>query len=272
MHFGEAFALLAKLSPEERQQLLADSSADCILRSAAALLISGERGLSTDDKVSWLVDSLDSAPREVRKYILEALGRCPSSRSTAFLNKMLCDPDLRLDAINALAALGDEGIVPLCEEIIRTGTDGECRSALKALSALGTPRAVAILEAALRSAPIASCREWAAFLLVLSGITTGESLLEKQLSRLQPLRLQNRGPGLEIEPDYLLITVALAQINNRAGLLALQHLLDTVQSDPKIDSQNFMNMTFGLLEMPATTAFVQWTLSMKQWIAQKLAL
>src|SRR6266581_3807249 len=99
MHFGEAFTLIGSLSPEKRKEILRDPSADLILRSASALLLASDRNLALECKVQWLLESWDSAPLDLRKRILEALGRCAAPESNAFLKEKLLDPDYRLDAI-----------------------------------------------------------------------------------------------------------------------------------------------------------------------------
>ena len=274
MQLGEAFTRLGSLSPEERREVLADQFANVILRGVAALLIADHRDLALDHKVCWLLKSWESAPLEVRKYILEALGHCASPQSIAFLKEKLSDPDLRLDAINALATLSDQDILPVCEELVRAGTESECRSALKALSALGSYDSTAVVVAALQSSPFESCRQWAAYLLALNGLKTGESLLEERLSSLQPLRVESQESAsqerLGIEPDYLLTAIALSWIKNKNGLIALEQLLDTLESNQNVDRQFLFNMTLGIVGMSATTSFEEWKVVMQQWIDERL--
>jgi hypothetical protein len=274
MHFGDAFTRLGNRSSEELRQVLADQFADVFLRAAAALIIAKRRDLAMDRKVCWLLESWDSAPLDVHKYILEALGHCPSPQGIALLKEKLSDADLRLAALDGLATIGDEGILPVCEQLIRSGTECECRSALSALMTLKTPAALGLVEATLQSAPSESCRQWAAFLLALNGISTGEALLERKLSSLQPLRVESQESHSQekvtVEHDYFLTANALAHINNENGLLALKHLLDILQSNQNVDRQHLMNMTLGIVKMPATTSFEDWKVAMQQWIDERL--
>jgi hypothetical protein len=270
MHFGEAFTLIGSLSPEKRKEILRDPSADLILRSASALLLASDRNLALECKVQWLLESWDSAPLDLRKRILEALGRCAAPESNAFLKEKLLDPDYRLDAINALATTGDGHIIPICVEVIRVGNEKECHAALKALSTLATPESNAVVEAAVQSAPFDSCRQWAAFMLALKGVATGESLLEARLATLQPLRVESEESGsqevLGVEPDYLLIAMALAGLKNRTGLFALEEVLAALEKDPKIERQCVMNMTLGMIGLSTATSFEDWKIAMRRWI------
>ena len=221
MHFAEAFSDAAKRSSEDLRNVLADQLADVVLRAAAALLLAKRRDLPLDRKVCWLLDGWASAPSPVRKYILKALGECPSSQGIVFLKEQLNDPDLRLAALDGLAAVGDECILAVCRQLIRSGTECECRSALRSLMALGTNNSKALVGDALKSAPSESCRQRAALLLALNGIANGEALLETKLSGLQPLRVPSTETELEqriaVDLDYLLTANALAHINNGNG-------------------------------------------------------
>lgn len=273
MHFGDAFAFLGNLSAERQRAVFADQRSSPILRGAAALLIAGHRDLALDDKVNWLIDCWESAPLDVRRYILEALGQCASPRSIAFLREKLSDREVLLDAINALANLKIQDILPVCQEFARSGTESECRSALKALATLGTPSSTAVLEAALHSSPSKSCRQWAAYLLALNGIRTGESVLEGQLASLEPLRVESQESVSQgnpsIDPDYLLVAIALSGISNRNGVLAMQRLLDILEKDHNITAQHAMNMTIGMLGMRAPTSCEKWKAALQEWIDER---
>jgi HEAT repeat protein len=272
--FGEAFVHIGNLSVEELRGVLVDQSADVLMRAAAALAIGRRPGLSIEQRVRWLLESWDSAPFSLQKYILQGLGNCPLPRAIALLKQKLSDPELRLAALKGLATIADEGILPVCDELIRSGTECECRSALSALMTLKTPAAIGLVEAALRSAPSESCRQRAAFLLALNGLPTGEALLEWKLSSLQPLRVESQESEsreeVAVDPDYFLTANALAQINNKNGLLALKQLLDILQGNQKVDRQYLMNMTLGIVKMPPTTSFEDWKDAMQRWIDERL--
>ncbi len=234
------------------------------------------RDLAVGEKVDWLLEGWESAALTLRKYVLEALGNCPTPKAIAWLMEKTSDPDLRLAALSGLAAVGDAGIVPICNELIRSGSDQECCSVLGSLMRLSTPEAVRLVEGALQSASSETCREHAAFLLVLNGISTGETFLQEKLTRLQPVQVERSDPGLQekvfIDLDYYLTASALAQINNKGGLLALKQLLDLPLSNPKVDSQNVRNMMHPILKMPETTNLEDWNIAMRKWINERLQL
>ncbi len=255
MDFGEAFKLAASLSSEELRRVLGDPFADVVLRAAAALIMAKRRDLAVGEKVDWLLEGWESAALTLRKYVLEALGNCPTPKAIAWLM---------------------ENIVPICNELIRSGSDQECCSVLGSLMRLSTPEAVRLVEGALQSASSETCREHAAFLLVLNGISTGETFLQEKLTRLQPVQVERSDPGLQekvfIDLDYYLTASALAQINNKGGLLALKQLLDLPLSNPKVDSQNVRNMMHPILKMPETTNLEDWNIAMRKWINERLQL
>jgi HEAT repeat protein len=175
MELPEAFTRLKGLSCEQLRQVLLDLTAEEMLRGVAALLLARRRDLPVGEKVRWLSESWDSATLEVKKYILDALGDCPSPEAIAFVKERLSDPDLQVSSMASLAKLGETSILPLCERFIRSGAEIQCVRAIGALSKLGTTDARSLIEVALRSGPTERARQFAATMLASNGISSGGS-------------------------------------------------------------------------------------------------
>jgi hypothetical protein len=206
--------------------------------------------------------------------MVQALEGRPSTQALAFVTAKVSDKEFGLGRTISLTKLGNSEILQRCEQIIRCGTEFESYHVITALRQRGTPDVVPLLEIALQSGCTPRVRRLAAQELAFLGVASGEKILESDLSRLQGLKVQftESGAGSHSNSyfDFVDVALSLADINNRAGLLAIKEMIDTQASDgPGI--RHLRGLTLGILDLEPQTTFSDWRDALERWIEKKLA-
>jgi HEAT repeat protein len=140
---------LARLGDVRAATALVQSLRDPSPEARAAALTALARSQPDRAAVPYVVALLDDREAHVRSGAVAALGALGGTRAAQALVDVLDDTTLVEPVVNALVAVGEPAVAPLCQILRRSGDHLARDSALRTLVRIGSPQATPTIVAAL---------------------------------------------------------------------------------------------------------------------------